>query len=87
MTYAVDLTRTAADQLEDLPTHNEMQSRMLEAIRALGDNPGPPGSVPVEVESAERRIRVGDWRALYNINEDEKVVTVVRIAHRREAYE
>lgn len=87
MTYAVDLTKTAADQLADLPTHNEMQSRMLEAIRALGDDPAPPGSVKVEAMGADRRIRVGDWRALYDIDKTEEVVTVVRIAHRDKAYE
>lgn len=86
MSYAVEVTKKAMKQLESLP--GQMQERMLEAIRGLGDDPRPPGCRKLtNVEPATWRIRVGDWRALYRIKEGELVVVVVRVAHRSDVYE
>jgi mRNA interferase RelE/StbE len=52
----------------------------------LEDAPRPPGVVKLRNVENEWRIRVGDYRIIYEIDEDEQLVIVLRIAHRREAY-
>ncbi|MBC8105027.1 MAG: type II toxin-antitoxin system RelE/ParE family toxin [Anaerolineae bacterium] len=64
----------------------QVRRRIDTAILALGDNPRPPGSKKlVNVEAW--RIRVGDWRVIYQINDKQLLVLVVRIGHRRDVYE
>ena len=61
--------------------------RMRQAILQLADDPRPHGALVLR-EWAFRawRIRVGDWRVIYTINDTEAVVTIVRILHRSKAY-
>jgi mRNA interferase RelE/StbE len=58
------------------------------AIRALADDPRPPGAALLTGEGAERawRVRVGDYRILYQIRDDQLLVIVIRVGHRREIY-
>jgi hypothetical protein len=53
---------------------------------ALADNPRPSGCKELNGYKDQWRVRFGDWRALYLIDDAAKVVTTTRIAHRREAY-
>lgn len=53
---------------------------------ALAENPRPAGSVQLVGGQGELRIRVGDYRVVYDVIEDEIVVLVLRIGHRREIY-
>ena len=59
---------------------------MLDRIRGLADDPRPPGSVRLAGRADRIRIRQGDYRILYSVADEERIVTVVRIAHRRDAY-
>jgi mRNA interferase RelE/StbE len=52
----------------------------------LAENPPPPGFKKLMGYRNYWRIRVGDWRIVYTIDDGEHVVTVMRIAHRREVY-
>jgi mRNA interferase RelE/StbE len=64
-----------------------MLSRVKEAVLALGDNPRPSGSRKlVNVSPETWRVRVGDWRMIYRLNDGDEIVTVVGVVHRREAY-
>lgn len=83
MAYSVHLTRSAEKQLDGLPS--TVQSELLDAMRALADTPRPPGCKALQGLDAWR-IRVGDYRILYDIDDDPGEVTVFRIAHRREVY-
>jgi mRNA interferase RelE/StbE len=59
--------------------------RILERIEALAADPRPPGSE--KLSGQERyRVRQGNYRILYEIIEDELVVTVVKVGHRRHIY-
>jgi mRNA interferase RelE/StbE len=55
-------------------------------IRALADDPRPQGSEKITGSDDLYRIRSGDYRAIYTIQDDRLVVLVVRVAHRRDVY-
>jgi mRNA interferase RelE/StbE len=56
-------------------------------IERLADDPRPPGCRKLRGYKDLWRVRVGDYRVVYIIEDDNKIVAVTRIAHRREAYE
>jgi mRNA interferase RelE/StbE len=84
MRWAVSILPQAAKQLSKLD--KTIGKRISQAITALGDNPRPPGSKKLVGVDAWR-IRIGDWRVIYQIHDDRLVVLVVRIGHRREVYD
>ena len=61
-------------------------SRLREAIDALAENPRAPGNVKLQGEGELYRVRVGDYRIVYQIQDAVLVVLVVQIGHRREIY-
>jgi mRNA interferase RelE/StbE len=60
--------------------------RVDAAIRALADDPRPPGCLKLSGPSGLWRIRAGDWRVIYAIDDAARTVTVTTVAHRRESY-
>ena len=62
-------------------------TRIDRKILAVAGNPRPAGCKKLKGYKDLWRVRVGDWRVLYIIDDAAKLVTVTRIAHRREAYE
>ena len=84
--YAVRLTAGARRELQGLAEPVRQQVR--HALHRLGSAPRPPGATLLSGTRAERiwRIRVGDYRVLYQILETQLVVLVVRLGHRREVY-
>jgi len=86
MPRRVVLAPGAQRQLRRLP--REIVGRTLPAIRALAEEPRPSGVEKLQRSRYEDvyRIRVGDYRVLYQINDESEVVTVVSVAHRRDAY-
>jgi len=63
-----------------------MVQKILDAINALPDNPRPAGSKKLKGQENRHRLRVGDYRVLYEIHKKEVVILVVRIRHRKDAY-
>jgi mRNA interferase RelE/StbE len=61
-------------------------SRVNAAILALADDPYPPGSKKLQGEANLYRVRVGDYRVLYRIEDERLIVLVVNIGHRRDIY-
>jgi len=61
-------------------------TRVLERIEALKDNPRPHQSIKVTGREDLYRVRVGDYRIVYEINETAKKVTIHYVRHRREVY-
>lgn len=78
------ITPSAKRQLESLP--EQARNRIDKRILSLGDNPRPHGSGALEGVTGLYRIRVGDYRIIYKIQDTNMVVLVVRIGHRREVY-
>ncbi len=61
--------------------------RLAKAIDNLGHDPRPPGATALHGESSLLRIRVGDHRIIYSVNDTVLTVLVVAIGHRREVYQ
>ena len=83
MSYSVRIKGSAAKELARLP--RDVRERLIDAIDGLGEEP-LVGSLLKGGLRGLRRLRIGDYRIVYEVLEDELVVLVVRVAHRREAY-
>ncbi len=83
-TYRVEIARRAVKALAALPRLE--QQRIRAAIDLLTDNPRPPGCVAMAGEARAYRVRVGDYRIIYEVLDARLVVQVVRIGHRRDVY-
>lgn len=84
MAYTVELKPSAAKALEALPKPD--QRRIAARIDALATDPRPVGAKKLEGEDDLYRIRVGDYRIVYQIQARRLIVLVVHIAHRRDVY-
>jgi len=83
MTYTVRLKPRAERELDRLPT--PLARRIWERLLRLEEEPRPPGSLKLE-GSDGYRIRAGDHRIAYLIDDRARTIEIVRIAHRREVY-
>ncbi len=82
--YEVYLERAAEKDLKRLTSENFY--RLIQSVKALAKNPRPPGCRKISGSMNDWRIRVGDYRVIYEIDDQEKAVRVMRVRHRREAY-
>lgn len=80
--YELLIRRSAVTELEALPI--VYRRRIARKIQSLAADPRPPGSLKLSAEE-KYRIRQGDYRVLYEVDDRDRTVTVVRIAHRRDA--
>ena len=83
--YEVAFARSARRELEKLPS--AAVARILPAIRDLSANPRPNGSRKLGGEQATYRIRVGDYRVIYEVDDATRQVLVTRVRHRKDAYQ
>jgi mRNA interferase RelE/StbE len=82
--YRIAFTSQAAKQVEKLDKVNH--GRILLAVAELETNPRPDGVKKLKGHDNRWRIRVGDWRVLYQIEDGQLVVLVVPVGHRSKAY-
>lgn len=82
--YTVDFTTGAAREIRKLDAG--ARRRILASIAELAADPRAKGCKKLAGEQSAWRIRIGDYRVLYEIQDDILTVTVVRVAHRREVY-
>lgn len=83
--YRIRVERTAAKALARR-IRREDAERIRRAIDGLAADPRPPQSIELRGREG-RRLRVGDYRVLYEVDElDELVVTVLGVGHRRDVY-
>ena len=83
MAYEVRFARPVAKELRRLDRREA--KRVVEAVEALADDPRPTGAEKVQ-GSPYLRIRVGNYRIVYEVRDEELVVLVVKVGHRREVY-
>ncbi len=83
MIYSVRIKRSAAKELAGIDKASRM--RIIGSIDTLAENPHRGSALKGEL-SGLRRIRVGDYRVIYEIDEAEVLVLVIRVKHRRDAY-
>jgi len=86
MTYSIEIAAPAAKALEKLPKSTRL--RIAGAIELLSIDPRPPGAKMLRGGAHGRwRVRIGDYRIVYAIEDDRLLILVLRIAHRREVYD
>jgi mRNA interferase RelE/StbE len=83
--YRVTITRSAEKDLKRLD--RQVKNRLINEILALAQNPRPHGCRKVISEQHLWRIRSGDWRIGYEIDDPAKELTIIRIGHRNEFYD
>ena len=83
--YDVELTSSAEKELKMLS--GQLIARMVPRLESLASNPRPPGCKKLRGGDNEWRIRVGDYRLVYTIDDAKLLVEVTRIGHRSEVYE
>ncbi len=83
--YAVELKPSARKELESLP--DSVLARVFRKLESLADDPRPPGCKKLKGYKDHWRVRIGDWRVVYIIDDAERLLSVTRIAHRREVYD
>ena len=84
MAYQIRIGKRVRKETARLPRQD--QARVLSAIKALAENPRPAGCRPVRaIERGTYRVRVGDYRVIYVVLDDEQVIIVARIAKRSES--
>jgi mRNA interferase RelE/StbE len=85
VSYRVLVTPAPAKFLERLRDES-LKRRMSKALHLLETNPRPPGCIRLQGGDELYRVRVGDYRIIYQIQDAVLVVLVVQIGHRREIY-
>jgi mRNA interferase RelE/StbE len=84
MAHQVALLPAAQRDLVRLPRH--VQLRIGRALRALADEPPPPGVVKLHGAGNLWRIRIGQFRVVYEIHVNRLIVLVLPVAHRKDVY-
>ncbi|HVS20423.1 MAG TPA: type II toxin-antitoxin system RelE/ParE family toxin [Pyrinomonadaceae bacterium] len=83
--YSVSLSSRARRETRKLD--RQILARIAKAIDSLVENPRPPGCLKVKDKESLWRIRVGDWRIGYEIDDEKRLVTIITVGHRREFYD
>lgn len=84
MLYQIEFSRQADRQFRNLPS--QTQQRLKSKIDSLASTPRPHGSEKLSSFDQLYRIRVGDYRIVYAVEDNRLVVLVVTVGHRREVY-
>jgi mRNA interferase RelE/StbE len=83
--FTLEIKPSAAKELDALD--DALFARIDRKIMVLAENPRPPGCKKLRGYKDHWRVRVGEWRVLYVIDDAAKRVSITRVAHRREVYE
>lgn len=82
--YQISLTPAAKRDLDRITS--EIFQRIVKSLKSLEQNPRPQGIKKLANRENEWRIRVGNHRILFEIDDDQKLVTIFRIRHRKDVY-
>jgi mRNA interferase RelE/StbE len=82
--YQITFKSSAAKEFRKLPL--SIKQRLQDAINQLANNPRPSGVVKLKGDISLFRIRVGEYRVVYQINDIDRKLCVTRVRHRRDVY-
>ena len=82
--YSIEFDKSVKKTLSKLP--NEAIKKILDAIAELADNARPNGCKKLQSSGDYYRLKVGNYRVIYEINDGELLILVVEIGHRKEVY-
>lgn len=83
--YKLVIKKSAARELQDIPGKKDRQ-RLVERIQALADNPRPVGAEKLSGMRDKYRLRQGNYRVLYEIEDEMLIVYVVKVGDRKDVY-
>ena len=83
--YSLEIKHSAQKELDALD--ETLFARIDRKILALADEPRPAGCKKLKGYKDQWRMRVGDWRVVYIIDDGARLVSITRVAHRREVYD
>lgn len=84
MRYDIIIKPAAEKSMDRIPKSD--RSRIADALEGLRNNPRPPGVLKMSGGENLWRIRIGDFRVVYEIHDDRLIVLVLRVAHRKDVY-
>lgn len=84
MSYEVKIAKQVIKDLENL--NKQDKEKILKSIYLLATNPHPAASTKL-VNRAQHRLRVGRYRVIYEIHNNELLIIVIKVGHRRNVYE
>ena len=82
--FQIEWKRSAAKELKKIP--RQLIPRILDEVEALASNPFPRGVIKLTGSDRTYRVRVGDYRVIYTVEESILLVEIIRVRHRRDAY-
>jgi mRNA interferase RelE/StbE len=82
--YRVEVKRTAAKALAKIPKPD--QNRIIEKIDSLAENVPSPATTKMKGDNPFHKIRIGDYRIIYEIQDDVLVILILKIGHRKDVY-
>ncbi|MBW4445766.1 MAG: type II toxin-antitoxin system RelE/ParE family toxin [Spirirestis rafaelensis WJT71-NPBG6] len=84
MSYTIVISKSVQKQIDNLP--NDVAPRVIEKIQNLASEPRPDGIVKLKGSDNEYRIRIGDYRVRYEINDESQLVQILQCKHRKDVY-
>ncbi len=81
--YRLQIKPSAAKEIEALPLKD--RKRLVTKIRGLAKEPRPPGCEKLSGQE-KFRLRQGQYRVLYSVDDSDRVVVIVKVGHRRDVY-
>ncbi|MFM7353565.1 MAG: type II toxin-antitoxin system RelE family toxin [Microcystis aeruginosa] len=84
MNYVIKISKSVQKQIDNLP--NATKNRILEKIQNLATEPRPSGVVKLKNSDYEYRLRVGDYRVRYEIDDAQQIILILQCKHRRDVY-
>jgi mRNA interferase RelE/StbE len=82
--YSIRFSKQADKDMDGLP--RLLQERVIEAAESLTIHPRPSGCKKMKGYKNRWRVRVGDYRIVYEVHDGVLVILVIRVAHRKEVY-
>ena len=83
--YRLQIKSSAAKEIEAIGTKRDRQ-RIVSRIQALATEPRPPGCEKLAGSSALFRVRQGEYRVIYTVDDLNHTILVIKVGHRREVY-
>ncbi len=82
--YRLEVKEKAVKELARV--RSDIGMRLLQSMDSLASDPRPRQSHKLSGSENSYRLRVGDYRVLYQVDDDTRLVTIFRVGHRREVY-
>ena len=84
MAFRIEWKKSTGKDLRKLPA--SVVSRVIEAVESLAENPFPHGIEKLSGSDHAYRIRLGDYRVVYEVVTEQKLVEIQRVRHRKDVY-